>query len=175
MHIEVKRSFGMRNGRKRIRPALYLVGRDEEGRRCKKYIKSNPVILELLGNRAPLPPGRPSAYPKEIREIFSCCGFNINGSRIVMNMKKYFLPASAVSRFAMLSKQDRIWIGSPERLLSLEKQAYSMLKRANVKGLNLTYRQCLREVMLEAAAVDTSSPVSSAGTHPKLAGNIPGP
>ncbi|MFZ2653590.1 MAG: hypothetical protein WAX69_01620 [Victivallales bacterium] len=153
MHLEVKRSFGIRNGRQRRGEALYLVSTGGDGGRCRKYIrKSDPgysALLALSACRETLPPGRPAAYPEEVRAIFTACGYNVHGIRITMG-KCYLLPSSSKARFEMLSDEDKIRIGSAATLLSFEKQAYSRLKKANVKGVPRTYRQCLCEAMSEA-------------------------
>lgn len=165
MHLEVKRSFGIRNGKKRTRPALYIVGTDAGGVKRGRYIRADSAFLVEFLNRAPLPPGRPPTYPEEVKAIFRSCGYNINGARISMVRARYFLASSAESRFAMLSDDDKIRVGSAETLLSLEKQAYSLLKRANVKRIPRRYSDCLREVITGAQSV-TSAKAHRANTPP---------
>lgn len=168
MCLEVKRSFGSRNGKQRRRPALYLRSVGAGGKVLRKYVGCRTpgcsAILEAMANCGPLPTGRPAAYPDEVRAVINSCGFNLHGVRLTMG-RGYFQTASAESRFGLLSDDDKIRVGSAETLLSLEKQAYSLLKLANVKRIPRRYSDCLREVMLKAQSV-TSAKARRADTPP---------
>ena len=82
-----------------------------------------------------------------------------------MARDRHFLASSAESRFGLLSDDDKTRVGSAATLLAFEKQAYSLLKRANVKRIPRRYSDCLREVMTGAQPV-TPANAHRADTHP---------
>ena len=154
MFLELKRSFGRRGSKQRRGLALYMTSIGAGGKRLRKYVGFRTpgcsAILEAMANCGPLPTGRPAVYPDEVRAVFTLCGFNTYGVKLAMDKIRYFTMASAEARFAMLSDDDKTRIASAATLLAFEKQAYSLLKRANVMGISRTFTDCLSEVMLKA-------------------------
>jgi len=93
--------------------------------------------------------GRPKAFDPELYDLLEPAGFKTNGSEIVINYKKYFTLEAAAYRFELLSDDDKAVIGEPANLLSLCKQAYSLLKSRNRRAIKTTFEDCFHDNIME--------------------------
>lgn len=156
MFFEVKHSFGRtKSGRRRRKDALYLV-EYVKGKRVRRYFKygqfrNSGGFISLRRTASPgafFSPGRPRSVPPEVRQMLDDCGFSTYGTRVCMNLKKFFSIDAARFRFALLAEEQKeLVMFSPEILLRLETEAYARLKSCNARGLSFDYADNFERVL----------------------------
>ena len=155
----------MRLERKRVKRKLnpdtfyyYIINR-ENGRKKRTYVPIRKVIavMDMLEERRlkqkqkKIPeksfkePVEKSFFPKRMRFILKSAGYSIRGS--TLKRGRNFMSKAATSvRFSMLEPECQVAVKTPENLLRLNREAHSLLKRRNRRGIKTSYRECMGEL-----------------------------
>ncbi len=86
-----------------------------------------------------------SFFPKQMRFILKSAGYSIRGSTLKRG-RNFMSKAAASVRFSMLEPECQNAVKSPENLLRLNREAYSLLKRRNRRGIKTSYQECMGEL-----------------------------
>jgi hypothetical protein len=85
-------------------------------------------------------------YPESLRHIIASAGYNVQGSRIMICWKRFLTKAAASVRFSLLEPEYQDAVGSPDNLLRLNTEAYSIMQRRNRNKIRTSYQDCMAEL-----------------------------
>jgi hypothetical protein len=85
-------------------------------------------------------------YPEYLKHLIASAGYSIQGSKIKTCWKRFFTLAAASVRFSMLEPECQDAVKSPENLLRLNREAHSLLKRRNRRGIKTSFQECMGEL-----------------------------
>lgn len=94
-------------------------------------------------------PGRPPIYTKEKKAFYESLGYSVRGRKLHSNRKTYYTLATAKERFKMFTQEEQERLGSPRKMLKIEKRARSIYNAAKVKSQHLTFKKALEQAILE--------------------------
>ena len=73
-----------------------------------------------------------------LKSIFKLAGYSVYGSAIKHSKLTYLTPEAVKYRYKILDEDSKALLKSPQELLTLERKAYRLLKRANSKRIPVT-------------------------------------
>ncbi len=150
-------------GFRRCRQVSYYLTLKKGGKRKRRYLPKRkvPAMMALIESRKKksrtvkspeLMNGihmEKSFYPKPLRFMLeNLAGYSVRGSKLKRG-KSFMTMDAAAARFAMLDRELREVVGTPENLLEICRKANSLLKRRNRMGIRTTYDECMQNITEE--------------------------